>query len=74
MTAPASDWTRIGGGFSVMFSLRGSSHIDCSWSPRAPTHRELRRHLDRYRKARSAYLAALAKHLGGTVACLELPL
>ena len=73
MNAPMrTDWARVGGGFSVRFSLN-AGRLDAMWLPRVPTKREFRRVLDRYRDARGVFLAEVGRRIGGTVACVELP-
>lgn len=72
-----SDLHRVGGGFSVRFRLRfdgGAPALDCEWSPRVPTPRELRRKVDptRYRAARHWFLEAVAQRFGGSVVCVEM--
>lgn len=73
-----SDLHRVGGGFSVQFHLRfdgGAPAIDCEWSPRVPTPRELRHKIDpkRYRAARHTFLEAVGQRVGGSVLCIEMP-
>lgn len=76
-----SDLHRVGGGFSVRFSIAPAasgevSELACEWHPRLPSPREFRRKvsLDQYRAARDLFLAALAeRYYGGKALCIELP-
>ena len=67
-----TDWYRVGGGLSVRFSL-DSNCVNAEWLPRLPTKREFRRVEDRYRKARFQFIEEIARQIGGTVACVEVP-
>lgn len=67
-----SDWHRVGAGLSVRFSL-ATDRLDAEWLPRAPTKRELKRVIGRYRIARHAFLTTVAGEIGGTVVCIEAP-
>ena len=60
-----SDLHRVGGGFSVRFSLEGRNLLGAEWTPRTPTRRQMLRILPRYRAARNAFLQAAAERLGG---------
>lgn len=65
-----SDWHRLGAGLSVRFELV-SGQMRGEWAPRAPTKREWPRVLDRYRKARSAFLADVARRISRDVVVVE---
>ena len=67
-----TDWSRVGAGLSVRFSLE-SNRVNAEWLPRLPTKREFRRVEDRYRKARFQFIEEIARQIGGTVACVEVP-
>lgn len=80
LPSATSDWHRVGAGFSVRFATGPSAgveacvtRLDVEWSPRLPTRRELRRVADRYRGARSHFIADLAARLGGCIVCVEVP-
>jgi len=69
---PSTDGYRVGSGLSVAFSVE-NNHLSEKWSPRTPTSVELRRVEDRYRKARFQFIEEIARQIGGTVACMEVP-
>ena len=64
------DWHRLGAGLSVRFLRRGEK-FDAEWKPRAPTRREWKRLLERYRAARHQFLDKMSERAGGVVLCLE---
>lgn len=66
----ASDAHRIGGGFSVAFTL-GPAGFRCDWTPRLPTAAEFRNVEAGYVKARTQFLDELAARLGRPVLCVE---
>lgn len=57
-------------GYRVSFTLAGS-RLDATWSPHPPTGRDMRRVMDRYRAARSYFLADVARTTGKTISTLE---
>lgn len=70
----------VGGGFWVEFALtigQGGkiTPLDCSWTPHLPSPRDFRRKvkLPKYYQARHEFLLMLSRHLGGPVACCDLP-
>ncbi len=67
----ASDWHRVGAGLAVRFRVRGE-RFEAEWLTRPPTKREWKRVSQRYRQARSAFLAPLmGQHGSGPVLVLE---
>jgi hypothetical protein len=69
----ASDWHRMGGGYSCRFTLRnGEFHAD--WSPRFPNPRNRRRIIKagKYFAARHEFLTKMAENIGGNVLCIDL--
>ncbi len=66
-----SDPAALGDGFSAEFVFDGE-RLECQWSPAPPQGDVARALLPAYRAARAAFLAGIAKRLGGNVACLEL--
>ncbi|MDU7556419.1 MAG: hypothetical protein E7K65_00935 [Pseudomonas sp.] len=69
----ASDWYRIGYGYSCRFTLRnGEFHAD--WSPRFPNLRNRRRIITagKYFAARNEFLTKMAENIGGNVLCIDL--
>lgn len=67
-----SDWHRVGVGLSVRFHFC-ECQIDVEWLTRPPTGREIRRPkiLARYRKARHAFLTAVAELTGMQIVVVE---
>jgi prophage regulatory protein len=63
---------RVGEGLSVGFSVE-NNRLSEKWFPRTPTLVELRKIEDRYRKARLQFIEEIARQIGGTVACVEVP-
>ncbi|MBF8722691.1 hypothetical protein [Pseudomonas guariconensis] len=67
----ASDWHRMGGGYSCRFTIRnGEFHAD--WSPRFPNPRNRRRIIKagKYFAARHQFLTKVAENIGGNVLCI----
>jgi hypothetical protein len=69
----ASDWVRVGYGYSISFRAKAGG-IEAVWSPDIPPARKLRRIIEsgKYHQARHDFLSALAQRLGGAVVCLDL--
>lgn len=67
-----SDLARVGGGFSVRFSLSskdfedGVCHISCMWYPTMPTAQDLRRkvNMDRYEAALNHFVLEIVMRTG----------
>ena len=73
-----SDFYRVGGGFSLRFSMRRdvgevATELHCSWHPRMPTRKELKNRisLEKYEIARHQFFVEVSKKLGGTVVCVD---
>lgn len=69
-----SDWLRVGGGFSVRFTLRpdgsGAVSLGAEWHPCVPGP-GAGLNLDRYRAARDDFLKAVSAAIGGNAAVVE---
>jgi hypothetical protein len=63
MSAPRSDWHRVGAGLSVRFSCT-VGRVDAEWVPRTPTPPEWREVQGQYRQARDQYLVEVSERLG----------
>lgn len=68
----ASDWHRLGEGFSCQFGMKGLS-LTVLWEPHIPEGEALARILasGKYHEARNQFLQALAARLGANVACID---
>ena len=68
----ASDYVRVGFGYSCAFSLRGEA-FNCYWLPDIPPPATLRKIIDsgKYHESRHFFLTSMAKQLGGTILCVE---
>ena len=69
----ASDWHRMGGGYSVAFSIKGGE-LQSTWNPGIPPARKLRRILEsgKYFVARHAFMLEVSSRIGGAVVCVDL--
>jgi hypothetical protein len=69
----ASDWHRMGSGYSVAFSIKDGS-LQSTWNPGVPSARKLRRIWDsgRYHHARHAFMLEVSARIGGDVICVDL--
>lgn len=68
----ASDFVRIGFGYSCAFTLKGQS-LECQWSPNIPPAKTIKKILasGKYHEARHDFLTAMAEQIGGTILCVE---
>lgn len=68
----ASDWHRLGEGFSCQFGMKGLA-LTVTWEPCIPAGEALARILasGKYHEARATFLQALAARLGANVACVD---
>ena len=69
----ASDWHRMGSGYSVAFSIK-AGQLQTTWNPGKPPARKLRRIVDsgKYFVARHAFLLEVSARIGGAVVCVDL--
>ncbi|MGY3017836.1 hypothetical protein V1687_02555 [Pseudomonas putida] len=69
---PASDWYRMGGGYSCRFILR-NGEFEVVWAPRPPNPRNQRRIIKagKYFAARHEFLTKVAEDIGGNVLCVD---
>lgn len=69
----ASDWHRMGSGYSVAFSIK-AGQLQSTWSPGIPPARKLRRIVEsgKYSVARHAFMLEVSARIGGTVVCVDL--
>lgn len=69
----ASDWHRMGSGYSVAFSIKGGE-LQSTWNPCMPPKRKLRRIVEsgKYHEARHSFFAAVSARIGGAVVCVDL--
>jgi hypothetical protein len=67
----ASDFVRIGFGYSCAFTLKGQS-LECQWSPNIPPAKTIKKILasGKYHEARHDFLTAMAEQIGGTILCV----
>lgn len=78
MTSPqknaslASDWYRVGSGYSCRFALR-NGEFEVVWAPRHPSPRNRRRIIKagKYFTARHQFLTKVAENIGGNVLCIR---
>lgn len=68
----ASDWCRVGGGYSCRFILR-NDEFEVVWAPRPPNPRNQRRIIKagKYFAARHEFLTKVAENIGGNVLCVD---
>ena len=69
----ASDWHRMGSGYSVAFSIK-AGQLQSTWNPSIPLARKLRRIVEsgKYFVARHAFMLAVSARIGGAVVCVDL--
>ncbi len=69
----ASDWHRMGNGYSVAFSIKGGE-LQSTWNPSIPPARKLRRIVEsgKYFVARHAFMLEVSARIGGAVVCVDL--
>lgn len=65
-----SNVVKVGGGFSIQFSVRtfeGDDYVHCEWTPHLPSQRELRKCVDtaRYQSALMKFTDHLTRRIGG---------